>query len=130
MEVSNALTAVRGDARYVKKLFNTEDMFDNITNYLVLGEVVDFEHFEVEYVFFLPISGRSHHGNISISVINLTTAEIASHSYAYPDSEPEIETITYTADVDTGIVRLGVGVSSVGENPTFNYRIAATPAAV
>jgi len=37
MDISNALTPVRGDARYVKKLFSAQDMFDNTTNYVVLG---------------------------------------------------------------------------------------------
>lgn len=130
MEVSNALTAVRGDARYIKKLFSVQDIFDNTSNYVVLGLVVDYEHFEIEYVFQLPMSGKSHHGNISISVTSPTTAVITNHEYEFADSEGEIETLTYTADVDTGSVRLGVGVSGVGENPTFNYRIAAIPVAV
>jgi hypothetical protein len=130
MEISNALTPVRGDIRYVKKLFNVQDMFDNTQNYLELGDSTEFEHFEIEYVFQLPISGRSQHGMISVAVLSPTTVEIANHTYEFPDSELEIETIDYTADVSAGSVRLGVAVTSIGENPTFNYRIAAIPAAV
>lgn len=130
MEVSNALTPVRGDVRYVRKVFNVQDMFDNSQNFLVLGPSTGFEHFEIEYVFQLPISGRSHHGIIAVAVLSTISAEISNHSYEFPDSELEIETINYTADVNAGSVRLGVEVTSVGENPTFNYRIAAISAAV
>lgn len=130
MEVSNALTPVRGDVRYVRKVFNYQDMFDNTLNHLSLGPSADYEHFEIEYVFQLPISGRSHHGLMSIGITSPTVAAITSHSYEFDDLEGEIETITYSADVSAGTVRLGVDVSGVGENPTFNYRIAAISAAV
>jgi hypothetical protein len=129
MQVSNALTPVRGDARYIRKLFSSQDMFDNISNYVALGPVSEYEHFEIEYVFQMPISGRSHHGQISVVVLSPTTAAITSHAYEYDESEGEIEILTYTADVSVGSVRLGVTVSGIGENPTFNYRIAAIPAA-
>lgn len=130
MQVSNALTPVRGDARYIKKLFSHEDFFDNTTNAISLGSSTDFEHFEIEYVLQLPISGRSHHGVISVAVLSTVSAEIANHTYEFPDSELEIETLTYSVGVNVGTVQLRVAVASVGENPTFNYRIAAISAAV
>ena len=130
MQVSNALTPVRGDARYIKKLFSHEDFFDNTTNAISLGSSTDFEHFKIEYVLQLPISGRSHHGVISVAVLSTVSAEIANHTYEFPDSELEIETLTYSVGVNVGTVQLRVAVASVGENPTFNYRIAAISAAV
>lgn len=129
MDVSNALTPIRGDARYIKKLFNHEDFFDNTTNIIPLGSSTDFEHFEIEYVLQLPVSGRSHHGIISVAILSMSSAEIANHTYEFPDSELEIETLTYSVNVNVGIVQLRVSVASVGENPTFNYRIAAISAA-
>lgn len=130
MEFSNSLTPVRGDFRYVKKVFNHQDMFDNTQNYVPLGASADYEHFEIDYVFQLPISGRSQHGVISVAVTGPTTAEISGHTYEFPDSEAEIETIVYTANVSAGIVQLGVEVSGIGENPTFNYRMATISSAV
>lgn len=130
MDISNALTPVRGDVRYVRKVFSLMDMFDNSTSYIELGEIAVYERFNIEYVIQLPISGRSHHGMISITVLGPVTAEVTNHEYEHPDSEPEIETLVYAADVTAGVVRLEVTCTSVGENPTFNYRIAAIPAAV
>lgn len=129
MDISNALTPIRGDARYVKKLFSHEDFFDNTTNIIPLGSSTDFEHFEIEYVLQLPVSGRSHHGLVSVAVLSSVSAEIANHTYEFPDSELEIETITYSVNVNVGTVQLRVAVAGVGENPTFNYRIAAISAA-
>ena len=129
MFVSNALTPVRGDARYIKKLFSEQDMFDNATSFVTLGPVVTYELFNLEYVLQLPVSKRSHHGMLTVAVTSPTTAELTNHEYTYADSEAEIETVIYAADVNAGDVRLGVTFVAVGENPTFNYRIAAVPAA-
>jgi hypothetical protein len=64
-----------------------------------------------------------------VAILSTSSAEIANHTYEFPDSELEIETLTYSVNVNVGIVQLRVSVASVGENPTFNYRIAAISAA-
>lgn len=122
MELRNPLTTPRADARYVPKAFTRQDGFDNATDRYDLGAAASYRAFVVEYVLELPVSNRTHVGVITVTHTGLT-ATIAEHTYRFPDTQLEIETLVWTAGITAGVVQLVLQKTGVGENPTLHYRV-------
>ena len=124
MQLRNALTRARGDARYQAKGYTRNDGVDNATDYVALGAAADYQAFTVDYAIVLPVSGRAQTGRIAI-VHEAGAAEITEHAYQF--KEPEITGLSFGANINAGAVRLEFTKAAVGENPTLYYRIGRVP---
>lgn len=120
MTLRNPLTVARADARYVPIAFQRQDGFDNATDRVALGVAADYRAFRVEYVLELPVSQRSQAGDITIAHDG-ALAEVAEHAYRF--NGVEITGLTWTADIQAGVVQLVLQKTGVGENPTLHYRV-------
>lgn len=126
MELLNPLTRAKADSLY-QPLEDTlrRDLNDNATEVLVIGDVGVSREIEIKYSFELPIAQRSQSGKLVITQSSLGVD--LSHEYSF--SEPEIDSVEFSAEVSGSDIRLRIVCTSIGENPVFQYRQASIPIA-
>ena len=116
-------TVFGGDASlkalYERGDWDRQDLLDNNTDYLVVGDTSVDSLVTVQYAFRLPIADRGIRGVFTF-LQEGATVELGD-DYWY--TTPEVTGVTFSASIVGTEIRLGIVTSGVGENPTLLYRI-------
>jgi len=119
MELTNPISVHRGDARY--EPINPEvqqDLLDNNTDYIVVGDKTVVRKVVLDYSFELPIAGRAITGRFTFnhdgSNVDLENA--------YNFIKPLIDGVAFSGAIVGNEIRLVIVTNSIGENPTIRYR--------
>lgn len=96
-----------------------QDLLDNDSTYIVIGDRTVDKTVQIEYSFQLPISGRQRNGVLTFSHDGL--APTLDEDYYYETGD-EITSVEFGAVVSGDELRVTIVTSSVGENPKLVYR--------
>lgn len=95
------------------------DLFDNNTDFIVIGSMLSDREITMEWTFELPISGRTMTG--IFRVIQNDIAVSLSNKYSFFAGD-EIIGVTFGAAVVGNEIRLTIVTSGIGEDPKMRYR--------
>lgn len=96
-----------------------QDLLDNDSTYIVVGDKTTDKVVTVDYSFQLPISGRQRTGTLTVAHDG-STATI-DEDYYYEDGD-EITSVTFGTTISGNELRVTIVTSGVGENPKLVYR--------
>lgn len=96
-----------------------EDLTDNNSDYIVVGDKTVDKVVEVAYSFQMPISGRQRNGTLTLS--HDGTSATLDENYFYEPGD-EILSVTFGATISGDELRITIVTSGVGENPKLVYR--------
>jgi len=106
--------------------YTQQDLFDNDSTYIVVGDKTSDKVVLIDYSFQLPISGRQRNGRLTVSHDGSNTT--IDEDYFYEEGD-EITTVTFGAAISANELRVTIVTSSVGENPKLIYRTLILPIA-
>lgn len=96
-----------------------QDLLDNDSTYIVVGDKTTDKVVYIDYSFQLTISGRQRNGRLTFSHDGSTAT--LDENYFYEDGD-EILTVTFGATISGNELRVTIVTASVGENPKLVYR--------
>lgn len=101
------------------------DINDNATEAIVVGDSDEDRRVSIEYTLDLPISNKAQTGRIII--VQDSDGVDVDHHYSF--EAPELDEVIFTTDISGTDIRLLIQCISLGENPTFLYRLKSIPVA-
>jgi hypothetical protein len=96
-----------------------QDLLDNDSTYIVVGDRTVDKTVEIVYSFQLPISGRQRNGKLTLSHDGSTPTLDEDYYFEIGD---EITSVVFGATISGDELRITIVTSSVGENPKLVYR--------
>lgn len=93
------------------------DLRDNNTEYVDLGAITDTREVVLDWTFEKPTAGTAMEGQFRIIQSGGTVNLDEFYSYV-----SELSSVTFSAGINAGRIRLVIVTAAVGENPKFRYK--------